>query len=104
MYIVYASLILIAASLIFLGIYAFKTYKDAKPAIEKLNAISTVMQLKADRLKSGVDELTSTQQEIQKDIDYKKQTFNNTISAVKETPKKIKKWWNIKIPFIHQIK
>ncbi|MBX9971798.1 DUF948 domain-containing protein [Cytobacillus firmus] len=104
MFIVYASLILIAASLIFLGIYAFKAYKDSKPAIKKLTAISTVMQLKADQLKNGVDELTATQKVIQRDINYKKQTFNNTISAVKETPKKIKKWWNIKIPFIHQIK
>ncbi|GLB58744.1 DUF948 domain-containing protein [Cytobacillus sp. NCCP-133] len=104
MIIIYVSLALFAASLIFLGIYAIKVYKDAKPAIERLTAVSTVMQLKADQLKSGMDELKTTQQEIKKDIEYKKQTVNLTISAFKDTPKKIKKWGNINIPFIHQIK
>lgn len=104
MIMVYASLAVIVASLLFLGIFAYKVYKDAKPSIERLNAVNTVIQLKADQIKSGLDELTSTQKEIQKDIAYKKQAFNETISAVKETPEKIKKWRNITIPFIRQFK
>ncbi|PLR96935.1 DUF948 domain-containing protein [Bacillus sp. T33-2] len=90
MIIVYLSLALIAASIGYLGYYAFKTLKAAKPAMDSLSETAARVQAKTATLKVETDKLTENQQQLMSDIEQKKQAFTQTIDKVKQTPKVIK--------------
>lgn len=93
MIIVYLSLALIAGSLIYLAIYAVKTFKDTKPVMNRITKTTAMIQAKTDQIKSETDKLAMTQQEITADVQYKKETVRGTVDAVKQTPKPFKELW-----------
>jgi uncharacterized protein YoxC len=103
MIIVYASLAVIAISIVYFIISAIKTLKEAQPSIDRLNETNSRLQQKANMLKGETDALKVQQQKLQSDFQFKKGVFTSLISSVKETPKSITKWWKIKIPFIHKL-
>ncbi|WP_174732617.1 DUF948 domain-containing protein [Mesobacillus harenae] len=96
MIIVYLSIALIIGALIYLGITAYKTYKDAKPAIEKLSDTASRVQVQTDTLKVESNKLTENQQQLMNDVDEKKEAVMQTVDAAKQTPKSIKKLVKIK--------
>lgn len=102
MIIVYISLAVIGGAVLYLLFTAIGLYKNTKPAIERLNAVTVSMQAQMDKIKSETNELTATQQSIQADIAYKKAVFKSILNAAKQTPNIVKKWWNIKIPYIQK--
>ncbi|WP_316568711.1 DUF948 domain-containing protein [Neobacillus sp. YIM B06451] len=91
MWIIYLSIGAIILSLAYLGFVAFKTFKESKPAINRLNETIARVQQKADTLKVESDQLTKSQQEIVSDIDYKKEAVSYTTDAAKDTLATFKK-------------
>ncbi|WP_052948821.1 DUF948 domain-containing protein [Mesobacillus campisalis] len=86
MIIVYLSLALFIGSVAYLGYSVFKTFKDAKPAINTLNEMTGRFQVKADTLKTETDKLKTSQEELMKDIEGKKKAIQSAVFAVKQTP------------------
>ncbi|CAH0344705.1 DUF948 domain-containing protein [Bacillus sp. CECT 9360] len=93
MIIVYLSIALIAGSLIYLAFYAVKTFKDTKPVMNRITKTTAMIQAKTDQIKSETDKLTMTQQEITADVQYKKDTVQGTIQAIKFAPTPFKELW-----------
>jgi uncharacterized protein YoxC len=93
MIIVYASIILVAGSLIYLAISAVKTYKDTKPALASLSETAGRMQAKTQLIKTETDKLTETQQEIAEDMEYKKEVVQYTMDSAKASPESFKQIW-----------
>lgn len=93
MIIVYLSIGLFVISLIYLGYTAFKTFKDMKPDIKRVQDTTVRIQKKADKIKVEMNQLTQTQREIQTDIEKKKQTVNEIVESAKETPRLLKQVW-----------
>ena len=93
MIIVWISLAVFVLSLIYLGVYAFKTFKNSKPAIENVTGTVARLQAEADQIKSETDHLTEVQQGITKDVQYKKESVQYTVDAAKQTPKPFKEIW-----------
>ncbi|PLR76839.1 DUF948 domain-containing protein [Bacillus sp. V3-13] len=91
MFIIYLSIALVVGSLIYLGYSAFKTFKEAKPAIDKLSQSAARVQKQTDSIRTETDELTTNQQQIVADIQEKKAAVNSAIKAVKETTQSFKK-------------
>ncbi|RDU38817.1 DUF948 domain-containing protein [Neobacillus piezotolerans] len=91
MWIVYLSIAAVILSLAYLGFAAFKTFKEAKPAINRLNETVARVQQKADTLKVESDQLAKSQQELIADIDYKKEAVTFTADAAKDTLSTFKK-------------
>ncbi|MBM7693614.1 uncharacterized protein YoxC [Peribacillus deserti] len=93
MVIVYISLAVILLSLVFLGVYAFKTFKSVKPAINSLSETAARLQQKTDTIKVESTQLTENQQQIMTDIQVKKEAVTLTIENAKQTPKPIIQLW-----------
>lgn len=98
MFIVYLSIALIVASLVFLGWYAYKTFKETKPAINEVNHTIVRVQQKTNSIKAETTVLTQNQQELMADIEYKKQAVTSTINEAKQTAASVKHLFKIK-PF-----
>ncbi|NHM32687.1 DUF948 domain-containing protein [Neobacillus terrae] len=96
MWIVYLSLIVIVASLAYLGWFAFKTLKAAKPTINALNHTVARVQQKTDRIKDETDKLTLNQQELMADINFKKEAVNSVVGEAKQTAFSVKKLFKFK--------
>ncbi|MEY8734949.1 DUF948 domain-containing protein [Peribacillus frigoritolerans] len=97
MIIVYISLALFIGSIIYLALFAFKTFKDSKPTIENVTQTVTRIQAKTDQIKSETDQLAMTQQGITEDVEYKKEAVQYTVKAAKEIPEPFKNiWFSIK--------
>ncbi|WP_210363982.1 DUF948 domain-containing protein [Bacillus sp. REN3] len=86
MIIVYISLAVIAASLVYLGFTLFKTFKETKPAIEKMQESATRVQAKTNAIKQETDRLTTNQQQLLSDFEEKKTAVNTLVFSVKQTP------------------
>ncbi|WP_180955091.1 DUF948 domain-containing protein [Peribacillus deserti] len=93
MVIVYISLAAIVLSLVFLGVYAFKTFKRVKPAINSLSETAARLQQKTDTIKVESTQLTENQQQLMTDIQVKKEAVTSTIENAKQTPKPIIQLW-----------
>ncbi|MBD1379479.1 DUF948 domain-containing protein [Metabacillus arenae] len=91
MLIIYFSIGLIAISLIFLGIQAFKIFKQTKPIVDNMSRAAARIQEKTEKIKAQTNKLSHTQQEIMEDIDFKKQAINLPISEAKQTPALVRK-------------
>ena len=94
MIIVYLSIGLFVISLTYLGITAFKIFKDMKPDLKRVQETKAPIQQKEDTIKMEINKLTQTQKEIQADIDQKKQTINEIVESAKQTPKLLKQVWD----------
>ncbi|WP_170289374.1 DUF948 domain-containing protein [Metabacillus lacus] len=95
MIIVYLSIALVVGSLIFMGIYAFKTYKQVKPTVNRIINTTTRMKESTDTIKAKANVLAANQQQLIEDIDVKKEKVNFTVKTAKQTPKTLKQFWNI---------
>lgn len=93
MIIVWISLGVFVLSLIYLGFFTFKTFKDSKPAIDNVTGTVARLQAEADQIKSETDHLTEVQQGITKDVQYKKEAVQYTVDAAKKTPEPFKDIW-----------
>lgn len=100
--IVYISLAIFAGALIYLGISAFKIYKDSKPAIQNLTETAARLQKQTENIKIQTTELTAHQKEIQQDIQAKKEKVNHVVVQAKQTPKLFKKLWTKRIPYVNK--
>ncbi|WP_059170348.1 DUF948 domain-containing protein [Bacillus sp. FJAT-27445] len=96
MWIVYMSIAVILLSLAYLGYFAFKTFKEAKPAINRLNETVARVQRQADTLKVESSKLADSQHEITADIEYKKQAVSYTVDSAKSTFASLKKLLKIR--------
>ncbi|WP_044336912.1 DUF948 domain-containing protein [Rossellomorea aquimaris] len=90
MWIVYASIGLMAIALVMLGVSLMKTVKATRPIINDMNQTVASIQTRMDKISSEANQLQETQGEIQGDIEYKKTTITNTIQEVKRTPEVLK--------------
>lgn len=106
MIIVYASIALFVLSLIYLGYTIFKAIKEMKPNLKRVQETTTRIQQKADTISAEMNKLTQTQQEIQMDIEHKKQLVNEVVESAKQTPRLLKQVWNRgkKVPHPHGLK
>ena len=93
MIIVWISVGLIVASLVFLGIFAVKTMKESKPVMTKMNATITRIQQQTDTNKMQTDHLSATQAKITEDIEYKKQAVNYPVNEAKQIVPRLKTLW-----------
>ncbi|WP_051348537.1 DUF948 domain-containing protein [Peribacillus kribbensis] len=93
MIIVYISLAVIVLSLVYLGVYAFKTFKAVKPAIDNMSNTAARLQQKTDTIKVETNQLTEHQQQLMTDIQVKKEAVNLTIQSAKDTPKPLIQLW-----------
>jgi uncharacterized protein YoxC len=96
MIIVYLSLALFIGSVAYLGFSAFKTFKDAKPAMNTLNELAGRLQVKADTLKTETEKLKNSQEELMNDIEGKKKAVQSAVFAVKQTPVMLQQLLKIK--------
>lgn len=94
MMIIYASIALFVISLIYLGYTFFKAYKDIKPNLKRVQETTERIQQKTDTISAEMNRLTQTQQEIQMDIEHKKQMVNEVVETAKQTPQLLKQVWN----------
>ncbi|WP_374053925.1 DUF948 domain-containing protein [Rossellomorea sp. FM04394] len=90
MWIVYASIGLMAIALVMLAVSLMKTVKATRPIINDMNQTVASIQTRMDKISSEANQLQETQGEIQGDIEYKKTTITNTIQEVKRTPEVLK--------------
>ncbi|MEC0315424.1 hypothetical protein P8797_21345 [Bacillus subtilis] len=78
MIIVYISLVVLAVSIIFLGVTVIQNKKKMDPALKELSSVTQAMQ---------------KQKKIQQDVQMKKYTFQQTAAEVKEVPQAVKEVW-----------
>lgn len=93
MIIVWISVGLIVASLVFLGIFAVRTMKESKPVITKMNATVTRIKQQTDTVKAQTEHLTETQTKITEDMEYKKQAINYPVNEAKQIVPRLKTLW-----------
>lgn len=93
MVIVWISVGLIVASLVFLGIFAVKTMKEAKPVMTKMNATITRIQQQTETIKLHTDHLNATQAKMTADIEYKKQAIHYPVNEAKQIVPRLKTLW-----------
>lgn len=86
MIIVYISLAVIVASLVYLGIAAFKIFKETKPTVENMQETAARVQAKTNAIKQETDRLTTNQQHLMTDFEKKKKAVNTLVFSVKQTP------------------
>lgn len=96
MIIVYLSLALFIGSVAYLGYAAYKTFKEAKPAMNTLNEMAGRLQVRADTLKTETEKLKNSQEELMNDIEGKKKAIQSALFAVKQTPVMFKQLLKIK--------
>lgn len=95
MIIVYLSIAVIVGALIYLGVTAFKTFKDAKPALNKLQETAARLQAKTEGIKQETNKLTANQQMLVSDIEHKKKAFTQVVETAKQTPKPFIYIWKL---------
>ena len=93
MIIVYLSIAVVIAALVYLAAAAVKTFKDMKPALERMNEISVRIQGKMDLIKEETNQLNAVQKEITEDIEFKKESVQYTVDTVKAVPESCKQIW-----------
>ncbi|WP_455660883.1 DUF948 domain-containing protein [Pradoshia sp.] len=93
MIIVWISVGLIVASLVFFGIFAVRTMKESKPVITKMNATVTRIKQQTETIKTQTNHLTATQAKITEDIEYKKQAINYPVNEAKQIVPRLKTLW-----------
>lgn len=93
MIIVWISVALIIASLVFLGITAVRTMKEAKPVVTKMNATITRIKQQTDTIKMQTDHLTATQARMSEDMEYKKNAINYPVNEAKQIVPRLKTLW-----------
>ncbi|MDP4171087.1 MAG: hypothetical protein Q8906_10805 [Bacillota bacterium] len=96
MIIVYLSIGLVVASLIFLGLSAVKTIKETKPSINELNHMVVRVQKKTDTIKMETTKLSQNQQKLIADINFKKHSITFTVASAKQAFNSFKRLWKIK--------
>ncbi|QOJ83703.1 DUF948 domain-containing protein [Bacillus subtilis] len=93
MIIVYISLVVLAVSIIFLGVTVIQNKKKMDPALKELSSVTQAMQKQIEGLKTEAELLTQKQKKIQQDVQIKKYTFQQTAAEVKEVPQAVKEVW-----------
>ncbi|WP_171016708.1 DUF948 domain-containing protein [Pseudalkalibacillus caeni] len=93
MIIVYISIGIVVAALLYLGFSAYNTFKSAKPALNELSETAAKFQKKTEAITEETNRLSKNQQQIKSDIKYKKQAVKYTVDAVKQTPEPFKELW-----------
>ena len=93
MIIVWISIAVIVGSLVYLGISALHTFKEAKPTINEIQATVTRIQQQTDSIKYETNRLTATQQAIMSDVEYKKTAINYPINQAKRILPSAKRLW-----------
>lgn len=94
MIIVWISIAVIVGSILYLGINAFRTFKEAKPTINEIQATVTRIQQQTDSIKYETDLLTEKQQAIMNDVEYKKSAITYPINQAKGIVPTAKRLWN----------
>jgi uncharacterized protein YoxC len=94
MIIVYLSIALVIGAIIYLSIYAVKTFKDTKPVMNRITETTARIQAKSEQITMETDKLSVTQQGIASDVQFKKNAVQETIDTVKETPQRFKQLWD----------
>lgn len=93
MIIVWVSLAVIVAAIVYLGIFAFRTFKESKPTIEKIKATTTRIQQQTDSITQETNSLSAKQEQLMEDINYKKEAINVPINAAKGAVPRLKSLW-----------
>ena len=93
MIIVWISVGLIVASLVYFGIVAVKTMKESKPVINNMNATVTRIKQQTDTIKMQTEHLTETQAKISEDLAYKKEAINYPVNEAKQIAPRLKTLW-----------
>lgn|SRR4051812_606749 len=93
MIIVWISLAIIVGSIVYLGIYSFRTFKESTPTINEIQATVTRIQQQTDSIKHETDRLTGKQQAIMSDVEYKKSAINYPINQAKGILPSAKRLW-----------
>ncbi|WP_370295996.1 DUF948 domain-containing protein [Rossellomorea marisflavi] len=90
MWIVYISIAIVVVAIIMLGVSIIRTLKTTKPVINRMNEQVESIQERMNKLTDESSQLQATQKEIQKDIEFKKDSFTMTIEEAKDLPRSIK--------------
>ncbi|MFC0045986.1 DUF948 domain-containing protein [Metabacillus iocasae] len=93
MVVLYISLAVVVGSVIYLAVAAMKAVKEMKPTVQRITATTERMQMSVEDIKRETDELTITQQKIQQDIEYKKDSFQRIIDEGKTIPQLLQQTW-----------
>lgn len=92
--ILYASIAVTAAALIYLGVSSVRCKKKMDPVLKKMNSTAGTMQTAIEEIKTEAGLLSHKQKELQDDISIKKTAIQQTAAEVKGTPHVLKMLWN----------
>jgi uncharacterized protein YoxC len=94
MILIYGSIALVVAALIYLAYAAFQAFKNMKPDLKRVEEATGRIQQKADAMSDEMNKLTKKQQQIQMNLEEKKETIAEVVEAAKQTPSLLKGVWD----------
>jgi uncharacterized protein YoxC len=92
--IVYASVLLVVAALIYLGVSANRVSKKMQPDYKDLADTSADLQGKIEKMNVEKIKLTNKIDSIKRDVDVNKAALQNVVSKSKESVSSIKGLWD----------
>lgn len=97
MIIVYLSIALAIASLIYLGVSAVRTFKAIQPTVKDLSGTAANMQKQMEGVQKEIAHLMETRDAFLEEIEDKKKLSGRIVSGAKESLETLKSLWEMAV-------